>query len=135
MIKSGAGGERRTIGLFGGEGAAGSSRVEHNDPEGVKPRRGVESRGELGEIGSYGRQRVAGTDPDHSGVNREVGRGVQRPNGSLGGSIERQRGRPGALILLRRPLKGAIAAGERKVAVRCWPRAAELAGAAPSFEA
>jgi hypothetical protein len=89
VIKSNAGGERRTIGLFGGVGSAGSSRFEHNDPEGVKPRRGVESRGELEEVGSYGRQRVAGADPDHPGVNREVGRVVQRPNGSLGGSIKR----------------------------------------------
>jgi hypothetical protein len=55
----------------------------------VKPRRGVEIRGELGEIGSCGRQRVAGDDPDHPGVNREVGRVAQRPNGSLSGLIGR----------------------------------------------
>jgi len=123
------------IGLFGEAGSVGSSRVEHNDPEGVRPRRGVEIREELGEAGSCGRQRVAGDDPDHPGVNREVGRVAQRPNEPLGGLVERRRGRPGALILLRRPPKGAIAAGERKVAVKRWPRAAELAGAAPSFEA
>jgi hypothetical protein len=89
VIKSSADGERRIIGLFGGAGSAGSSRIEHNDPEGVKPRRGVEIRGELGEIGSCGRQRVAGDDPDHPGVNREVGRVAQRPNGSLSGLIGR----------------------------------------------
>ena len=36
--------ERRTIGLSGEVGFAGSNRVEHNDPEGVEPRRGVEIR-------------------------------------------------------------------------------------------
>jgi hypothetical protein len=77
------------IGLFGEAGSVGSSRVEHNDPEGVRPRRGVEIREELGEAGSCGRQRVAGDDPDHPGVNREVGRVAQRPNGSLSGLIGR----------------------------------------------
>jgi hypothetical protein len=88
VTKSSVGGERWIIGSFGEVGSAGSSRIEHNDPEGVRPRRGVEIRGELGEIGSCGRQRVAGDDSDHPGVNREVGRGAQGPNGSLGSSIE-----------------------------------------------
>jgi hypothetical protein len=43
-IKSDAGGERRTIGLFEEVGYANRNRAEHNDPEGVKPRRGVEVR-------------------------------------------------------------------------------------------
>jgi len=35
------------IGLFGEAGSVGSSRVEHNDPEGVRPRRGVEIQAQL----------------------------------------------------------------------------------------
>ena len=89
------------IGLFGGVGLAVSNRAGRNDPEGVRPRRGAEAWRESAEAGSDERQRVAGADPDHTGSNCEVGRGAQRPNGPFGDSVERQRGRPGALILPR----------------------------------
>jgi hypothetical protein len=71
VIKSSAGGERRIIGLFGGAGSLGSSRIEHNDPEGVKPQRGVEIRGELGErsdhAGGNGSQALILTTPESTG--------------------------------------------------------------------
>ncbi len=84
MIKSNAGGERGAIGSFGEAGFPGLNRAEHNDPEGVKPRRGVEAWGRLGRAELQERQRAADADPDYSGVDRKVGRGVQKLNGSLG---------------------------------------------------
>jgi len=69
------------IGFSGEAGFAGLNRAEHNDPEGVKPRRGVEVWRRPGRVGSRGQQRAANIEPDHGGVNRDVGRGVQKPNG------------------------------------------------------
>jgi hypothetical protein len=80
--------------------------------QGEAERRGFKGFGEKETSAGQSRQRVADADPDHHGSKRGVGGGVQRPNGSLGDSVERRRGRPGVLILLRRPPKGAIAAGE-----------------------
>ena len=112
MIKSGAGGERRTIGLLVGVGFANKKRAEHNDPEGAKPRRGVKVREEFAGAGLVRWQRVASADTDHPDVDMGVGRGAQRPNGLLEGPVECRRGRPGVLILPRLFPKGNAAAGE-----------------------
>ena len=85
--------------------------------------------------GQVSRQRVAGIELHHPGVNREVGKGAQRPNGQTDGSGECRHDRPGVLTPLRRFRKGTIAAGEQKAVARRWLLSAELAGVAWSFEA
>jgi hypothetical protein len=68
VIKSDAGGERWTIGLFEEVGFADRNRAERNDPEGVKPQRGAEVRREFAGNGSVGRQRVESVDTDQPHV-------------------------------------------------------------------
>jgi hypothetical protein len=69
--------------------SADGNRAEHNDPEGVEPRRGVEVRGEFVAAESARRQRVAGGETDQAGVNRLLGGGAQRPNGQPEDSVGR----------------------------------------------
>jgi hypothetical protein len=51
-VKSVAGGERRGIGPFGEVSSAKENRIERNDPDGLRPRRGAEVRGGFEAAGS-----------------------------------------------------------------------------------
>ena len=58
------------IGSFGGVSSAGSSSVERNDPEGVRPRRGAEAGGEFvasESEGGNGPRAMISTMPERSG--------------------------------------------------------------------
>jgi hypothetical protein len=85
--------------------------------------------------GSSRRQRAAGNESDHTGVDRELGGGAQRPNELPGDSVERRSDRSGALTPPRRFPKGTAAAGERKIVVKRWLLSVRWAGAARSYEA
>jgi hypothetical protein len=75
---------RNTLKTRGEVGSQGLNRVERNDPEGVNPRRGAEIRRKPRGAGSIRRQRAAGVDPDHNGVDRG-GRGSSKAERAVGG--------------------------------------------------
>ena len=69
------------IGPFEEVSFAGENRIEHNDPEGVRPRRGVEVRRRPATAHWRGSNGLSGDDPDRTGVNRMTGGGAGKPNG------------------------------------------------------
>jgi hypothetical protein len=85
--------------------------------------------------GSGRRQRAEGGDSNHTGVDRELGGGAQRPNELPGDSVERRSDRSGTLTPPRGFPKGTATAGERKAVAKRWLLSVRWAGAARSYEA